>query len=33
MAFLDAEPEGVPRFYEFSGIVTARLLSPSSPSR
>lgn len=31
MDFLDAEPEGVPRFHEFSGIVTALLLAPSQP--
>ena len=29
MAWLDAEPESVPRFYEVSGLVTAMLLCPT----
>lgn len=29
MAWLEAEPEGVPRFYEVSGLITAMLICPT----
>lgn len=32
MQFLDDEAEDVPRFYEFSGLVTAMLIAPGNPS-